>query len=138
MVDRYQTLMGDDGPLRGDEAAALRAIQEARKELPDGVADDIVEDRALVIMRRKAAMPCRACSYSYMHPDSPELVCGVQDIPGGTFNGRLLYPRLKSGGRGPETPICGADRPKFEQHPMRGPDGSLGRSRFTRPGVVGK
>ena len=72
--------------------------------------------------------PCRACAYSYMEPDEPLLICGVKSIPGATGFGLYLNPRLEGGGRGPETPICGADRPKFEQHPLRGPDGSLGRA----------
>ena len=66
---------------------------------------------------------CRACRHSYMEPDGPPLlVCGVD---GGY--GKYLNPLdpLMVGGRGPETPICGPDRPKFEQHPLRNPDGTI-------------
>lgn len=67
---------------------------------------------------------CRACRFSYMEPSGPALlICGVE----GGF-GSYLNPRLGNesfAGRGPETPICGSDRPKFEQHPGRNPDGTL-------------
>lgn len=56
---------------------------------------------------------CRACSYSYMEPDS-ELTCGHPDS--GLFG---LYVH-----RGP-APHCGPEHVKFEQHPRRNADGSL-------------
>ena len=61
---------------------------------------------------------CYACAHSYMGPGDSELVCGHEDA--GIF-GR--FARRASEERG----HCGPDRPKFEQHPLRNPDGSLGR-----------
>ncbi len=68
---------------------------------------------------------CHACARSYMEPSGPPLlICGVNGGWGTYLN--PLVPGANPGGpRGPETPICGPDRPKFEQHPGRNPDGSL-------------
>lgn len=64
---------------------------------------------------------CHACAHAYMEPSGePLLICGVE----GGF-GTNLNPLVKGGGRASETPVCGADRPKFKQHPLRNPDGSL-------------
>ena len=56
---------------------------------------------------------CRACRYSYMEPDD-DLTCGHPDS--GAFG---LYCHRAP----PEH--CGPERTKFEQHPLRNPDGTL-------------
>lgn len=58
---------------------------------------------------------CWACTHSYMEPDS-DLVCGHPDagIVGATAN--------RASG---EDGHCGPERPKFQQHPRRNPDGTL-------------
>lgn len=61
---------------------------------------------------------CLACRFSYMEPDSP-LICGHPES--GMFGLSLAgpaSPRLKDG-------HCGEDGSKFEQHPLRGPNGEL-------------
>lgn len=63
---------------------------------------------------------CHACAFSYMEPDS-DLVCGHADA--GLMG---IYTRHASAKGG----HCGPDRPKFEQHPLRNPDGSLPPLRF--------
>lgn len=53
---------------------------------------------------------CRACAYSYMEPDS-DLICGAVNQPFGlTIRKDLEH--------------CDGGK-KFEQHPLRNPDGSL-------------
>jgi hypothetical protein len=58
---------------------------------------------------------CQACKHCFMEPSDMNFTCGHPDS--GTFG---LYVT-----RGP-VPHCG-DYTKFEQHPMRNPDGSLKR-----------
>lgn len=58
---------------------------------------------------------CRACAHSYMEPDS-DLVCGHPDAG---FAG--IYARHASA----EAGHCGPERPKFQQHPLRKPNGDL-------------
>lgn len=56
---------------------------------------------------------CFACSHSYGEPDAPYLICGHKD------SGELgLYVK------GNPVAHCG-DYTKFEQHPLRNPNGSL-------------
>lgn len=63
-----------------------------------------------------ASFECAACSYSYMEPDDTHLVCGHPD------SGPLgLYVHRATERRG----HCGPERSKFEQHPLRLPDGRL-------------
>ena len=56
---------------------------------------------------------CRACSHSYMEPDSP-LICGHPDS--GSFGLSVRRDPVEH---------CGPERSKFEQHPKRHADGSL-------------
>lgn len=64
-------------------------------------------------MSADAAKNCAACKHSFMEPDD-ELTCGHPDSG---FMGKYVH-------RGP-VPHCGPDRTKFEQHPLRNPDGTL-------------
>lgn len=59
-------------------------------------------------------MNCSACRYSYMEPDSG-LICGHPTS--GVFGKTIRKEPLEH---------CGWD--KFEQHPLRNPDGTLNRS----------
>lgn len=58
---------------------------------------------------------CRACKHSLMEPDD-DLACGHPDA--GSVG---TYAYIAAGPSG----HCGAERPKFEQHPLRHPDGEL-------------
>lgn len=60
---------------------------------------------------------CRACRHSYVDPSAEYLVCGHPDA--GFFG---IYAHHASAQDG----HCGPDLPKFEQHPLRTPDGRLG------------
>lgn len=58
---------------------------------------------------------CAACAHSFMEPDD-DLTCGHKDAgPVG------IYTRHAAGKGG----HCGPERPKFEQHPGRNPNGTL-------------
>jgi hypothetical protein len=59
---------------------------------------------------------CEACRFSFMEPDDMNLTCGHKDS--GTF-GLYVHRAVEQ--------HCGPDLSKFEQHPLRGADGSLGR-----------
>ncbi len=64
---------------------------------------------------------CRACKYSGMEPDGPaELICNHDDA--GPFGQYVTRHGLEDNGR---PPVCGKNRPAFEQHPLRNADGSL-------------
>lgn len=58
---------------------------------------------------------CHACVHSFMEPDD-DLTCGHPDAR--SF-GTYVKHAVKEDGH------CGPTRPKFEQHPLRNPDGSL-------------
>lgn len=59
---------------------------------------------------------CYACKHSYMEPDDGRLVCGHKDAGSlGVYADRAVR----------EGEHCGPERPKFGQHPLRNPDGSL-------------
>lgn len=58
---------------------------------------------------------CQACASCYL--DQMDFVCGHPDA--GVF-GKLVRVAVSPEGH------CGPDRPKFKQHPLRKPDGSLG------------
>lgn len=61
------------------------------------------------------ARNCFACAHSFMEPDN-DLCCGHDDAGiVGTYTRRAAAP----GGH------CGPERPKFQQHPLRNPDGTL-------------
>lgn len=62
------------------------------------------------------AKNCHACAHSYMGPDDDKLVCGHTDA--GVMGKYAEVATLPEG-------HCGPERPKFEQHPLRNPDGSL-------------
>jgi hypothetical protein len=62
---------------------------------------------------------CHACKYSFMEPGDMNLTCGHPDAgPVGK------YTRMAAAADG----HCGPELPKFEQHPLRGADGSLGKA----------
>jgi hypothetical protein len=61
---------------------------------------------------------CLACRYSYMEPDD-DLTCGHPDA--GPMGQYTSVAAAQDG-------HCGADHPKFEQHPLRNPDGTLKKS----------
>lgn len=69
---------------------------------------------------------CRACAHSYMGPGDDELVCGHADAGiVGTY-ARIASVGLKHNGSVDlSLAHCGPERAKFEQHPLRNPDGSL-------------
>ncbi len=58
---------------------------------------------------------CRACRFCYMEPDD-DFVCGHKDA--GQFGIYTKHAAAKGG-------HCGPERPKFEQHPLRHPNGDL-------------
>ena len=58
---------------------------------------------------------CAACKYSFMELGN-ELVCGHPDAG---MMGKFVRVAIAADGH------CGPERPKFEQHPLRKPDGSL-------------
>lgn len=59
---------------------------------------------------------CDACRYCFMEPNDMNFTCGHPDA--GEFG---LYIRVAAAPDG----HCGPDLPKFEQHPLRTPDGLL-------------
>lgn len=63
--------------------------------------------------------PCNACSHCGYEPDEPYPICKHPDS--GVFG---LY---VGNGRGPDSPggHCGPERTKFQQHPLRTPEGNL-------------
>jgi len=61
---------------------------------------------------------CLACRYSFMEPDD-DLTCGHPDA--GPMGQYTSVAAAQDG-------HCGADHPKFEQHPLRNPDGTLKKS----------
>ena len=58
---------------------------------------------------------CLACRYSFMEPDD-DLTCGHPDAG---LVGLYVKHAAAPGGH------CGPSRPKFDQHPLRNPDGTL-------------
>lgn len=71
---------------------------------------------------------CHACKHSYMGPGDDELVCGHPDAgPMGEYARVASEGRVRSGAVLPKLGHCGPERAKFEQHPLRNPDGSLKR-----------
>lgn len=61
------------------------------------------------------ATTCKACRHCFMEPDS-DFCCGHPDA--GSF-GILIRHAIAEDGH------CGPLRPKFEQHPLRTPEGDL-------------
>ena len=61
------------------------------------------------------ASTCLACKFCFMEPDD-DFTCGHPDA-----GPMVKYVRVaaSSGGH------CGPERPKFEQHPLRTPEGGL-------------
>lgn len=59
---------------------------------------------------------CQACSHCFMEPDDMNFVCGHPDA--GSAGIYLRHAVAPDG-------HCGPDRTKFEQHPLRNPDGTL-------------
>jgi len=64
---------------------------------------------------------CRACRHSYMGPGDDEIVCGHPDAG---MMGKYIRHASATDGH------CGPLRPKFERHPLRHPDGSLGMGKL--------
>lgn len=64
----------------------------------------------------KAEKNCPACAFSFMGPGDDELVCGHKDT--GPVGEYARFSVLTDA-------HCGPDRAKFQQHPLRNPDGSL-------------
>lgn len=62
---------------------------------------------------------CQACSFCYYEPDADYPICGHPDS--GTMG------LFVGNGHGPDSPggHCGPERTKFEQHPLRTPEGGL-------------
>ncbi len=68
-------------------------------------------------------MKCRACRYCFMEPDD-DFSCGHSDA------GPLgVYCRFAYGPQG----HCGPELKKFEQHPLRNPDGTTPLKEKTSP-----
>lgn len=67
----------------------------------------------------KTTKNCQACSFCYYEPDADYPICGHPDS--GTMG------LFVGNGHGPDSPggHCGPDRTKFEQHPLRTPEGNL-------------
>ncbi len=66
---------------------------------------------------------CRACRFSFMGPNDSLLVCGHPDAgPIGRYTQSI---RNIGTGAAEIEGHCGPARPKFEQHPLRNPDGTL-------------
>lgn len=69
---------------------------------------------------------CHACAHSYMGPSDDELVCGHKDSGLlGVWARVASDGRLRSGQIDLKQAHCGPSRTKFEQHPLRNPNGSL-------------
>ncbi len=67
---------------------------------------------------------CRACAHSYLEPDASYPVCGHKDA--GTFG--VYTHRATQVEKDPTNEgigHCGPERSKFEQHPLRNPDGTF-------------
>jgi hypothetical protein len=59
--------------------------------------------------------PCQACRWCFLEPDD-DFCCGHPDAgEAGTY----IKHAAREGGH------CGPERPKFEQHPHRTPEGAL-------------
>lgn len=72
---------------------------------------------------------CHACAHSYQGPMDDELVCGHADAGSfGTYARLASDGRLRNGSTDLKQAHCGPSRTKFEQHPLRNPDGTLKRS----------
>lgn len=63
-----------------------------------------------------SAKDCKGCSYSFMEPSDMNLTCGHKDA--GVFGIRPHLARMADG-------HCGPDAKKYEQHPLREPNGDL-------------
>lgn len=59
---------------------------------------------------------CQACAFCYMEPGDMNFVCGHKDAG---IMGLYIHHAVKEGGH------CGPNRPKFKQHPLRNPNGTL-------------
>lgn len=66
--------------------------------------------------KKPPKLNCAACSYCFMEPSDMNFTCGHPDA--GVFGKSVNHAASKKG-------HCGPDRPKFEQHPGRTPDGRL-------------
>jgi len=71
-----------------------------------------------------AAPNCRACRYCFMEPDD-DFCCGHPDA--GSVGQYVRVAASKDG-------HCGPQRPKFDQHPLRNPDGTLRAHRAREEG----
>jgi len=67
-------------------------------------------------MEKTTGKKCQACAHCFMEPSDMNFTCGHNDA--GTF-GVYVHRATAADGH------CGPELSKFEQHPLRNPDGTL-------------